>query len=139
MSEADDTPLWVEVLDVVLAPALCIRTLLHLLVADGIAEIDADLPDNDVTLQSPVVELRGTEFELGAHALTFVAGIALWAFSPLQMPTGQMQLTHAAVLAWSMVQCFVLMADPFALGLSQLQSNKTMSDQPVSTDGGTER
>lgn len=140
MSNTDDTDLVVEVLDVVFGPALCFRTALHGMVAAGVAEVDTEWPDHDVTLASPIAEIRDTEFELMARAHCSIAAMSLLVTTPIGLPTPSMGLGETLLASWLLLNCAVLWADPLAPGVMQLRTNtesKTMNEN-IKTDGGTD-
>jgi len=133
MPETDDTPLWVEVLDVVFGPALIIRTFIMLMIASDIAELDAAIPDNDITLQNPICAFRGTKYDLPSRIVTSFAGIALWATTPISLPTPSMGLLESVAISWMFLNCVVLWADPLALTVLNL-TNRETTDSTKPTD-----
>lgn len=125
MADTDDTRVWVEVVDVVLGPALLVRTLAHMMATDCVFDEPPEVPDNDVMLCSPIPRLRGHFGDVLARVNSSILAVAAWFFTPIIPPTATVGLVPTVVSTWLCVQFVVLWADPLALVYLQLTDSST--------------
>lgn len=125
---ADDAPLWVEALGAVLVIGLLYRDAIHIFTALA-ADISPELDDHDVTLESPVVALRGHRFERGARVGACLFGVGAW----------MLLVDGAARPAWATAfvsaNTAVLIGDPIAWALARARAmmhrDATTRSQPA--------
>lgn len=127
--DTDDAPLWAEVADVVFGPALAARTMIHMLFADCLDDVEKDWPDDDLTVRSPVPELRG--HMAGAMArgtCSIMAGAVAFVLAPTT-PAAAASPQALLVSVWVWMQLAVLWADPLALAVLQLRGDGIVFDR----------
>lgn len=107
----DDAPWWAEVLGPVLAIGLVLRGGIHVGAAlfgrDVLGEcIDPHVDKQDVTLASPVIDMRGHRLDLFARLVTAAIALGLWGMVEAA--------SHPVGAAYLALQLGVCIADPIA-------------------------
>lgn len=124
---SDDDRWWAQLLAVVLALGLTLRSAIHVLTAlilnewtdlgwiDG-PRIDVALAGTDVAFASPCEGLRGHRYDLVARYLTFVTGLGVWY---LYTPLAGRPLVGKLYVAGTIMVC---LADPVAFAIERIRS-----------------
>lgn len=121
----DDARWWAEALGIVLALGLFMRASVHVWVALVQDDVDPHLGDRDVTLQSPIADLRNHPWvDLRARVATAGIGIAAWLIFSTET---------SAIWLWYALNLSVCVMDPLAFAVLRLRGMASASSTETAT------